>query len=40
MIAEEGYSRDEIYNADETGLWCRMTPMYVLPELWWSTLCH
>ena len=26
VIAEEGYSRDQISNADETGLWWRLTP--------------
>ena len=26
MIADEGYSRDQLFNADETGLWWRMTP--------------
>ena len=26
VIADEGYSRDQLFNADETGLWWRMTP--------------
>ena len=26
VIAEEGYSRDQIFNADDTELWWRMTP--------------
>ena len=26
VIVEEGYSRDQVFNADETGLWWRMTP--------------
>ena len=26
VIAEEGYLRGQIYNADETGLWWCMTP--------------
>ena len=30
MIAEEGYSGDQIYNADETWLWWRMTPSFSL----------
>lgn len=26
VIAEDGYSHDQVFNADETGLWWRMTP--------------
>ncbi len=26
VMADKGYSRDQIFNADETGLWWRMTP--------------
>ena len=26
IIADEGYCRDQLFNADETGLWWRMTP--------------
>ncbi len=30
VIEKEGYSRDQIFNADETGLWWRMTPSHSL----------
>ena len=30
VIADEGYTRDQIFNADETGLWWRMTPSHSL----------
>ena len=36
VIAEEGYSRDQIYNVDETGLCMVAHDAFVLPELWWS----
>ncbi len=26
LIETDGYTRDQIFNADETGLWWRMTP--------------
>lgn len=26
VMADEGYSRDQLFNADETGLWWRLTP--------------